>query len=254
MAQYGVVETEYRFKGAVISEKTGELIPGIKLSINDTNDKYYYGNRLESSSDGRFHLFSFMHSDISNLEILAEDVDGELNGGSFKPARTKVLTDNGDFTRDPVRQGSWHHYYDYSDTIKIVMQEEQEVTPYEPEPTPAIDSVTIIASMPEITIEAEPSAQGANGTKTEPVIVHQSALIYPNPTKDIITIELLPVEAQEIRIALYDANNRLLKNTIIPATEGNIRQQMDLGAYSSGTYYLTIEGKSFSASGKIVKN
>jgi putative lipoprotein (rSAM/lipoprotein system) len=253
MAQYGVVETEYIFKGEVLSANTGERIPGIKLNINRNNDRYYDGNNLDSSGDGTFQIYSFAYSGSSEMEITAEDVDGNANGGAFKPASVKVLPQSDEFTNSPNNQGHWHRYYEYSKKIIILMEEETPLIPVEPETPEPKDTVTISGALTEIIVIPD-SMAGSNSVVTNTDEPQKAALIFPNPTKGSVSIEINPSEAQDIVIYLFDSRYRKLKELFVPASECAVRQELDLSPYASGTYYVKIQGKSFNASGKIVKN
>lgn len=253
MAQYGVVETEFVFKGEVLSVKTGERIPGIKLTVNDENGNFRQDNGLEQSDDGTFKIYSYSYGGMSSFEIKAEDIDGDKNGGTYKPAGVIFSTRDNDFMRDTSRHGSWHRYYNYSKNLVILMEEETPLTPVEPENPEPADTVKISGALPEITLIADTIEESGSTIKPTALTI-QDALIFPNPTKGNITIEINPAQTQDIRISLYDSRNSLLREVLIPATEGTIRQQLDLSGYACGVYYIRIEGRSFRASGKVIKN
>lgn len=131
------------------------------------------------------------------------------------------------------------------------MDEETPAIPVEPETPEVKDTVTISGPLPEITVIPDITEDAGNVTINSN---EASTLIFPNPTKGSVSIELKPAEAQDIVIYLYDARYRRLTEIFVPASECRVQQQLDLSAYSCGTYYIKIEGRSFSASGKIVKN
>ncbi|WP_430682121.1 FG-GAP-like repeat-containing protein [Maribacter aestuarii] len=73
-----------------------------------------------------------------------------------------------------------------------------------------------------------------------------SLVIYPNPTVDIINIQLGNFMNLDVKVSLYDESNRLV-NTHTFGTSHNEMEQMAVDRYPSGYYYLLfeIEGEIF---------
>jgi hypothetical protein len=65
--------------GYVKAQKTGAPIPGIKVSLKDAS-RYDYTN-----SEGYFTIFVSYDELTDQTRLFFSDVDGESNGGVFKP-------------------------------------------------------------------------------------------------------------------------------------------------------------------------
>jgi len=73
-------------------------------------------------------------------------------------------------------------------------------------------------------------------------------IIYPQPTRDLITINVLGAK-QELIIELYNIQGQLLlRRKMLSA-----REQLDLTGYSKGLYLLKITGRDFVRCVKVVK-
>lgn len=64
--------------------------------------------------------------------------------------------------------------------------------------------------------------------------------VYPNPAKDIVNIELAPLQGQEVEITIYTVEGRLVKNQIIPEVQNTV-EQIELDELLSGTYLIRIQ-------------
>ena len=74
-------------RGKVSSNKTGEPIPGIKVSIDEATG--YYTN-----TEGYFNIWSLPI--MAEYKIKLEDVDGSENGGLFKEQTLTLKKDDTD--------------------------------------------------------------------------------------------------------------------------------------------------------------
>jgi OmpA-OmpF porin, OOP family len=73
-------------------------------------------------------------------------------------------------------------------------------------------------------------------------------LIYPQPAKNVVTIEVLGAK-QELSLELYDIQGQLLlRRKMLSA-----REQLDLTSYSKGLYLIKITGRDFVRCKKVVK-
>ncbi len=64
--------------------------------------------------------------------------------------------------------------------------------------------------------------------------------IYPNPTTGRFTLEIDLKENTELSIKLYHFTGQLIHSEDIGNVTGNYTQQMDLGRYAKGIYYVQI--------------
>jgi hypothetical protein len=79
------------------------------------------------------------------------------------------------------------------------------------------------------------------------------ALIYPNPTKDILNIDLKDWDNQAITLNIYNTLGVLAKQVILDENHDNI-QQLDIATLQNGNYYMFIEnGEERSDALKFVK-
>lgn len=67
--------------------------------------------------------------------------------------------------------------------------------------------------------------------------------VYPNPTKDILTIDIINLGEHKILTAhFYDLQGKELIRTEINVDKAFTQSKLNLGGYSSGLYILVIEG------------
>ena len=79
--------------------------------------------------------------------------------------------------------------------------------------------------------------------------------IYPNPTKDIITIEYNASNNEGLNFIISDAVGRELTNIKTNATVGKNLQHLSLNAFPNGVYFVTIKnGNNLNTTRKIIKN
>jgi flagellar hook assembly protein FlgD len=65
--------------------------------------------------------------------------------------------------------------------------------------------------------------------------------IYPNPTKDVINIELVSSNQQSVSFALYDAMGRTVRGVVSKKMESGVNNfQFNLTNLPKGTYYIKI--------------
>lgn len=72
--------------------------------------------------------------------------------------------------------------------------------------------------------------------------------IYPNPTKDEITIELNEIISYPLQLKVFTHTGKL----ILQKTENSRKFKLDVSSLSEGIYFLKLENGSFSSSKKIV--
>jgi hypothetical protein len=81
----------------------------------------------------------------------------------------------------------------------------------------------------------------------------QEAIIYPNPTKDILNIDLKDWDNQAIELKIYNTLGILTKQVILDENHDNM-QQLDIATLQNGNYYMFVEsGEERSSALKFVK-
>ncbi|RYZ62550.1 MAG: T9SS type A sorting domain-containing protein, partial [Chitinophagaceae bacterium] len=64
----------------------------------------------------------------------------------------------------------------------------------------------------------------------------QPSLVYPNPTKGVITVAIGDRTLLNTNASLFDQNGKLLQSVKITANT----QSFDLSRYTNGTYYIRL--------------
>ncbi|MBL4733879.1 MAG: T9SS type A sorting domain-containing protein, partial [Flavobacteriales bacterium] len=64
--------------------------------------------------------------------------------------------------------------------------------------------------------------------------------IYPNPSTDWFTLEVNMQKTDILSIGLYSTNDQQMYSKEIDGVTGNYKQQIDLGGYAKGVYYIKI--------------
>ncbi len=77
---------------------------------------------------------------------------------------------------------------------------------------------------------------------TSPVVAENVALIYPNPTKDILQVDLNLVQASQVQATLYDAQGKFHSSLLSTSlASGNHKLVLgNLSAIETGTYTVII--------------
>lgn len=77
--------------------------------------------------------------------------------------------------------------------------------------------------------------------------------VYPNPAKDVLTIDIINLGEQKMLTAhVYDPQGKELIRRKIPVDKAFTQTKLDLAPYSSGLYLLIIEGDNKSWKKKVV--
>jgi len=65
-------------------------------------------------------------------------------------------------------------------------------------------------------------------------------IIYPNPVKQMLNIELRPLINQEVEICIFDVTGRKLISELNKVYPGNCRISFDINDFTPGLYFVTI--------------
>ena len=77
----------------------------------------------------------------------------------------------------------------------------------------------------------------------------KSIVLFPNPTKDFVSLNLNKIDCQKCRLDIYDLNGRAVISSIY-----NDGEKVDLQSLNSGFYTLTLSYGNIVYSKKFVKN
>lgn len=111
--EYGSPTVDYQVKGKVTTA-SGEVLKGIQVVVKDQYgsfkqaDQWGYGQNdtIYTDANGEFVSHEARGSSLSDQKVYFYDVDGELNGGTFKPDSIglKEMTQ----TRIKKGDGNWY--------------------------------------------------------------------------------------------------------------------------------------------------
>ena len=81
---------------------------------------------------------------------------------------------------------------------------------------------------------------------------HSDVTIYPNPVKDILTINLdKNIGRDKPLVVLYNIEQKVLMQQVVKASS-DLKIRIDMNKFSSGTYILQVKGKTYDYSFKLV--
>jgi hypothetical protein len=96
-----------------------------------------------------------------------------------------------------------------------------------------------------------PAAVYAPIESTSPFTVGFS--VYPNPVKDLATVEFKLLNASKVTLKVYDLSGKLVMNKALPMLQaGNHQNNLSLGHLQKGSYVLMLENGKHKSSQKIV--
>jgi hypothetical protein len=87
---------------------------------------------------------------------------------------------------------------------------------------------------------------GASATKTIRVTVENqhgqdaTVKIYPNPTSGILNLQYVANANGKLRITIYDANRRLMRDEVMDKTQVSVTRTMDVSNYGAGVYFIQV--------------
>lgn len=64
--------------------------------------------------------------------------------------------------------------------------------------------------------------------------------IAPNPTTDLVTLNMNLEQSMDLTLELYNAEGQLVKSDVFSASAGTIARQLDLTGLASGAYYVRL--------------
>lgn len=116
--EYGVPSIAFKIDGYVYDE-SGNALEGIK--VYSDGDPYSTKAEAVSTKDGWFDLPLFGGTGFYNETIVAEDVDGELNGGSFQSDTMRLAKLN----LKQLEKGDHWYLGKYGDTVTFKLKKKE---------------------------------------------------------------------------------------------------------------------------------
>ncbi|MFH2142690.1 MAG: radical SAM-associated putative lipoprotein [Bacteroidota bacterium] len=261
-AQYGAPVSTYKLIGSIKTIETKKPVSDIRVTLkaeDGTTDK-----TIQSDSAGNFNfIFSDYFSD-SKLKIIAEDIDGEING-EYETSETLLSVNKSFFDEN---RGAWNKYN--KEPLMIYLSEKI--------PTEAIKNEN--TKNQKKYQKNHPITGGDKRNKIQPVaeednksIMHDPIQEYDEPiivqaknTEDVIKIKIFPnpnsgnfnvdistTFSDNIDIKVFDIKKQLISEKNFSINNENISTILDLSDYSNGVYLIEIKTNDNLYTSKIIK-
>jgi hypothetical protein len=80
-----------------------------------------------------------------------------------------------------------------------------------------------------------------------------SVLVYPNPVRDLLTVNFKGMDEGQYSLVLFDNLGKLISRSDASITSSNQLVQLKINEVAAGNYFLQIENRSFNKTIKINK-
>lgn len=151
-------------------------------------------------------------------------IDGDLNDNDEKDRFRKKIWDK----KDRFRIKIW----DKKD--ETVIYDNEIGADEELDPTTGLGGGSIVIHIRETENESIPDNNINNLTNED---INAKMLIYPNPVKDILTVRIFRNEDKKAYLKIYNSFGKLMHSYSV---KGNINKEIDVSAYKTGLYFVTI--------------
>jgi len=169
--------------------------------------------------------------------------------GQSNPLPSNILITY-DLYCDDLSNGNWHIVNSVAGTQKVIG---------DPNWTPALDNTASWRVLTNWTIGCTPTrgsiVTSRSNIKKSPVVSVQdysefdsSVSIYPNPTTDVVTIEILNSNWHNSTVKLYNVIGEIIYQTII----SNTHTVIDISSFTKGIYYIEFENNGIREFKKLV--
>lgn len=273
VAQYGVIETQFSFRGTVTTEKGSgcggpcpEVPAGLKISMQgrDWEHNLYTINEGITDDQGRFALRSYHMPGGDTLTFVVKDVDGRENG-LFRDTVFVMRVEDLGLTDE--NGGHWTQFYTNKTPIILKVRcEDQTPCPEIPDPLePSLpvpsDSVAepAIAEIPADSANADSiAAETADTSAWIFVNDHQGQesfqiLAYPNPNTGWLQLSISAQEPGRVMLYLFDDRYRKLLEEQFDMNGSSFQHTLDLSRFAPGTYFLEVRAGSVKEVIKILR-
>lgn len=103
-AEYGMPWAEFEVKGKV-TDAEDKPIKGIKVSVDDDRLRKSLESDFYSDENGNYVIiYGNTQKTVGEVVIIAEDIDGEDNGGLFERKELSITIEDEDYTGS----GNWY--------------------------------------------------------------------------------------------------------------------------------------------------
>ncbi|NVO01638.1 MAG: radical SAM-associated putative lipoprotein [Bacteroidetes bacterium] len=251
VAQYGAIETHYKFKGKLISDDCNKPIPNIEVTIKeDLRDGFNF--KTKTDNNGYFEFNEFYQ--LSKYQIEFKDPDGKENTGSFKNKDT-IIDFREYFQNTKNRDTKYAHwdYYIQNKKNEIFSMNRDGVSPCKDNieyPDTSNKVLMVNADTVEIKVKTN---QEINNNQVAPGSIDFDILVYPNPNNGIFNIKISNCNAAHFDIELFDGNLKLIYSERIVNDCSNLEKHINLEHIANGTYFLNITNESTKKTVKVVK-
>lgn len=103
-----------------------------------------------------------------------------------------------------------------------------------------------VTSVTEPTTVFEPVVTSLKGSDSEGLNLN----VFPNPTSDLIAVQLSGLNKEELQVNLYDVNGKLVSQSVL--NPGTTIAYFDTRTLYAGTYMITINGMNKMVSRKVI--
>jgi putative lipoprotein (rSAM/lipoprotein system) len=125
-AQYGIQTTQYKIRGKVSSVECGFTIPKIKVTLSKAGDTLFRPVTVYTDAKGSFEMELILGAltyhpleEKKNMQIIAEDIDGQDNKGSFQTTLLPVEFDPKQMKT--TKDADWEKNYEYLPELTLQM-------------------------------------------------------------------------------------------------------------------------------------
>ncbi len=105
-----------------------------------------------------------------------------------------------------------------------------------------------------INVTATNSARLAARSVMEELPENNTAVVYPNPTRGIITVATEVEDRSSVFISIYDLSGKRFLSKEFKGVKGHFEKNLDISAFPSGEFVLKIQAGDNIKSGKVIKN
>ena len=95
------------------------------------------------------------------------------------------------------------------------------------------------------------SNNSCQGTYKENIVLNDAFIVYPNPVKDFVTVDMSYLSDNQIEISLYAASGKLLHSELYATSNDTVT--IDTAHLAPGYFFLRIKGNNIDKGFKLIK-